>query len=244
LYIGGSSQQTVSREITKRVPAGRGPKFDGQLGNDELRQVRLKLDEAGVRLLTYRINAMPSDEAGCRKVFEFGRKIGIETVIAEPPLASASLDASRGSRPDVLDTIERLCDEYDINLAVSSRGENTSQNGGHPQQLLTLCNGRSRRIGVCGDLAFWLRCGIDPIEGAAMLRDRLIILQVPNLDELHSTNAGKIGPLLEEIHRLDLKPTMFSVEYMQEKSGSMPGIVQSIDLFNKVSVQLAKRGEP
>jgi len=206
LYIGGSSQQTVSREITK--------KFDGQLGNDELRQVRLKLDEAGVRPLTYSIGPMPSDEAGCRRVFDFARKIGIETIIAEPP-------------PDLLDIIERLCDEYDINLAVSSAGKNTSRNGAHPQEVLKLCNGRSKRIGACAPAS---------AEAAATLRDRLIILQVPN-------DPGKIAPLLEEIYRLGVRPTMFSVEYMPEKSGSMPGIVQSIGLFNKVSVQLAKRGE-
>ena len=52
--------------------------------DDELRQIRLKLDAAGVRLLTYYIQDIPGDEAGCRKVFEFGRKIGIETFMSEP----------------------------------------------------------------------------------------------------------------------------------------------------------------
>ena len=43
-----------------------------------------KLDAAGVRLLTYYIQDIPGDEAGCRRVFEFGRKIGIETFMTEP----------------------------------------------------------------------------------------------------------------------------------------------------------------
>jgi len=206
LYIGGSSQQTVSREITK--------KFDGQLGNDELKQVRLKLDAASVRLLTYHVQAMPSDEPNCRKVFGFGRKIGIETIIAEPP-------------PEVLDTIERLCDEYDINLAIPSTGQISSRKVGHPREVLKLCNGRSKRIGACAPAT---------AETVAILRDRLIILQLAN-------DAGKIAPLLEEIYRLGVRPTMFSVEYPPDGSMSMPGIAQSIGLFNKVSVQLAKRGE-
>jgi hypothetical protein len=141
LYLGASSQQIVSREVTK--------KFDGQLGNDELRQVRLRLDEAGVRLLTYSIGPMPSDEAGRRKVFEFARKMGVETVIAEPP-------------GDALDAIEKL----------------------------------------------------------------------PN-------DAGKITSLLEETRRRGVRPTMFGVEYIPEKSDSIRGIIQSIDIFNKVSIQLA-----
>jgi len=219
LYVGGSSQQTVSHEIPKNL--------DGQLNSDELRQVRLKLDAARVHLLTYHIDPLPSDEASCRKVFEFARQMGIETIIAEPP-------------SDVLDAIERLCDEYDINLAISGPGGNTSPNSGHPQEVLKLCNGRGKRIGACANLASWIRCDIDPVEAIRMLRDRVIILQVHDLNELTGISAGKIAPLLEEIYRLGLKPTMFSVEYPPDGSISMPGIAQGIDLFNKVSIQLVK----
>ena len=212
LYVGGSGQQTVSREIPKN--------FDGQLNSDELRQVRLKLDAAGVRLPAYSIGPVPSDEAGCRKVFEFARQMGIETIIAEPP-------------SDVLDAIERLCDEYDINLAIPSVGQISSRKAGYPQEVLKLCNGRSKRIGACAPVT---------AETVSMLRDRLIILQLPNMDEPYSSDLGKLGPLLDQIHRLDVRPTMLSVEYVPEKSGSMPGIAQSIDLFNKVSMLLANRG--
>jgi hypothetical protein len=145
LYIGGSSRQTVGREIPKS--------FDWHLDGDELRQVRLKLDAAGVRLLTYSVGPMPSDETGCRRVSDFARKMGIEALIAEPRAGS-------------LDAIEKL----------------------------------------------------------------------PN-------DAGKIEPLLKEIRRRGVRPTMFGVEYVPEQSGSTRGIIQSIDIFNKVSIQLAKRGE-
>ncbi len=49
-YMGGLSFQKVSQEIPKN--------FDTQLTDDELKQVRLKLDSAGVRLLTYYIQNM------------------------------------------------------------------------------------------------------------------------------------------------------------------------------------------
>ena len=74
-YMGGLSFQRVSQDIPKN--------FDEQLTDDELKQIRLKLDAAGIRLLTYYIQSIPGDEAGCRKVFEFGRKIGIETFMSE-----------------------------------------------------------------------------------------------------------------------------------------------------------------
>ena len=79
------------------------------LSDEELKSVRLKLDAAGVRLLTYYIHNIPGDEAGCRKVFEFGRKLGIETFMSEPA-------------PENLDTIERFCDAYDIMVAIHVPG--------------------------------------------------------------------------------------------------------------------------
>ncbi len=65
LYVGGSHHQKVSRDIPKD--------FDGALNNDEMRQIRLKLDAAGVCLLTYRVDGKPSDGA-----VEFARRMGVE----------------------------------------------------------------------------------------------------------------------------------------------------------------------
>ncbi len=228
LYIGGSNLQIVSHDIPK--------KFDEQLNSDELKQIRLKLDSAGVRLLMYHIHDTPSDEAGYRKVFEFGRKVGIEAFIAEPP-------------QDSLDTIERLCDEYDIKLAITCFGQKTSPKYSNYEEALKLCQGRNKRIGVCGNIASWMRSIISPIEAVRMLHDRLIILEVHDLNELNDkgsdvpwgTGIGKIGLLLEEIHLLGLKPTI-SIGYPHDKPISMSEIAQSIEFFNKVSIELAKKG--
>ncbi|MHC4353977.1 MAG: ThuA domain-containing protein, partial [Planctomycetota bacterium] len=116
-YMGGLSFQKVSKEIPKN--------FDPQLTDAESKQIRLKLDEAGVRMLTYYIHNIPGDEAGCRKVFEFGRRIGIETFMTEPS-------------PEALDTIERFCEEYDINVALHNHDKNASPQYWHPEGIVKL----------------------------------------------------------------------------------------------------------
>jgi type 1 glutamine amidotransferase/sugar phosphate isomerase/epimerase len=229
LYIGCSNLQTVSRDIPK--------KFDEHLSNDELRQIRLKLDSAGVRLLAYQIHDTPpdlsagcmADEAGCRKVFEFGRKMGIEALITEPP-------------PDMLGTIEKLCDQFDINLAIFNGDRKTSPQYSNPEEVLKICQSHSKRIGACGSLDFWLRSGISPIEAIRILRDRLLILDTYQQDKTISNSDETIKLVLEEIQRLGLKPTMFSIGYPYDKPDSISGISQSIEFFNKVSVELAKKG--
>jgi type 1 glutamine amidotransferase/sugar phosphate isomerase/epimerase len=230
-YMGGLSFQKVSKKIPKN--------FDAQLSDDELKQVRLKLDSAGVRLLTYYIHEIPGDEASCRKVFEFGRKIGIETFMSEPSVGA-------------LDTIEKFCDDYDINVAIHNHGRKASPQYWHPEGVLKVCRSRSKRIGACADLGYWMRSGIDPIEAVNMLGDRLITVQMHDLHELSGeghdvpwgTGVGKTGQFIECIHELGIRPTMFGLEYSYNWFESLPEIAQCIEFFNKVGTQLAKRGEP
>ncbi len=74
LYVGGNNRQKISRSIPKE--------FDNRLAAEEMQQIRLKLDAASVRLLTYHVDAMPSDGASQRRIVEFASKMGVEAVVA------------------------------------------------------------------------------------------------------------------------------------------------------------------
>ena len=227
-FLGALSFQKVSKDIPKN--------FEPGLSDDELRQVRLKLDAAGVRLLTYYIHDIPADEAGCRKIFEFGRKIGIETFMSEPKL-------------EALDTIERFCDEYDIKVALHNHDQKASPNYWNPEGILKACEGRGKRLGACADLGYWMRAGIDPVRALNALKDRLITVQVHDLNELSSaghdvpwgSGAGKTERFINEMHRLGLKPTMWGLEYSHNFLESIPEVTKCIDFFNHVSLQTANR---
>jgi type 1 glutamine amidotransferase/sugar phosphate isomerase/epimerase len=226
-YMGGLSFQKVSKEIPKN--------FDYNLNDDELKQIRLKLDSAGIHLLTYYFHDIPGDQAGCRKVFEFGRKNGIETFMSEP-------------NPKALDTIEKFCDDYDIKVAIHNHDRKASPQYWHPENILKLCQGHSKRIGACGDLGYWMRSGIDPLKALNILKDRLITVQMHDLHEISpeghdvpwGTGVGKTEQFIKEIYRLGIKPTMFGLEYSYNWFESMPEIVKCISFFNKVTMKLAK----
>jgi len=173
LYVEGSNRQQVSSEIAKN--------FDGRLSDDERRTVRLKLDAAGVRLLTYRLDRTPTEQAGWRRAFEFGRKMGVEAFIGTPPISA-------------MDTIEKLCDECDIRFALDDGDSDI-------RRLRRACRGRSERIGVYGDPAAWKRRGLDPVETVGALRKRVTVLQVSDGSDA----------VVKEVHRLGLTPVMFGV---------------------------------
>jgi len=168
-------------------------------------------------------------------VFEFGRKLGIEAFLSEPD-------------PKALDTIERFCNEYGIGLALHNHDPKASPHYWHPEKILKLCQGRGPRIGACGDLGYWIRSGVDPVEAARILKDRLLTVQVHDLHERTpeghdvpwGTGAGQTARFFEEIHAQGIRPLAIGFEYSRNWLESMPEVAQSIAFFNDVSLRLAK----
>ena len=228
-YMGGLSFQKVSEQIPKN--------FEPGLTDDELQQIRLKLDSAGVTMLTYYYHSIPGDQAGCRKIFDFARKIGIETFMSEPA-------------PESLDTIEKLCDEYDINVALHNHDRKASPQYWRPEGILKACEGRTKRIGACADMGYWMRDGIDPIEALTKLKDRLITVQMHDLNELTpqghdvpwGTGIGRTEQFLREMHRLGITPTMFGLEYSYNFLESMPDVNKCAEFFSNLTLKLASKG--
>jgi type 1 glutamine amidotransferase/sugar phosphate isomerase/epimerase len=228
-YFGGLSfMQQVSKEIPKN--------FDQNLTDDELLPIRLKLESAGVRMPVYYAQTIPSDEADCRKLFDFGNKMGIETFICEP-------------KAEQLDLLDKLANEYAINIGIHNHGPNISPLTWRPEQVLALCEGRSKRIGAAPDLGYWLRLGIDPIESIRILKDRIITVQMHDLHEAGEnghdvpwgTGIGKSREFFQELHRLGVKPTMIGLEYSGEWLESMPKLAKCIEFFNATTLELTHK---
>jgi type 1 glutamine amidotransferase/sugar phosphate isomerase/epimerase len=220
-YIGGLSFQKVAADVPQN--------FDCELTDAQLERIRLAMDDAGVRMPTCYYATIPADEDGCRKVFEFGRKMGIETFISEPP-------------PESLDMIERFCDEYDIKLAIHNHGPDQSPLYWRPEGVLEVCRGRSPRIGACPDTGYWIRSGIDPIEGIRKLGDRLITIQAHDLDELSpdghdvpwGTGKADFATLVRELSRQKSRPTVFDVEYSYDFHDNLAQIARCVEFFDRI----------
>ncbi len=227
--IGGLSfMQQVSKEIPKN--------FDQNLSDNELLKIRMKLESVGVRMPVYYAQTIPSDEAACRKLFEFGNKMGVETFICEP-------------KPAQLDLLEKLANEYGINIGIHNHGPNISPDTWRPEMVLALCEGRSKRIGAAPDLGYWLRHGIDPVEAARLLKDRILTVQMHDLHEAGEkgedvpwgTGIGKSRVFFEELRRLGIKPCMIGLEYSGDWYESMPKLAKCIEFFNVTSLELAAK---
>jgi sugar phosphate isomerase/epimerase len=226
-YVGGlCSEQPVSKEIPKD--------FDQNLSDDELRQIRMKMETAGVRMLTYYVRKFPNEEATCRKLFTFANKMGVETFMGEP-------------KPEQLALLDKLANEYGVNIAIHNHDQGISPIYWRPENVLKACEGHSKRIGACPDVGYWLRSGIDPIEAIRILKDRILMVHLHDLHETGGnghdvpwgTGIAKSAEFLSELHRLGAKPTMIGIEYAHDWHESMPKIAQCIEFFNETTLKLA-----
>jgi sugar phosphate isomerase/epimerase len=209
----------------QRVNGDSDAKLDASLTDGALAAVRAKLDSAGATLTSIYIHELSTNEAVCRRSFEFAQKLGVETIISEP-------------RPEALNHIERLCGEFGINVALHNHPQGRSRYW-HPQEVLRVLEGRSPRLGACADLGHWQRSGITPAEGLRLLGPRLLSLHVKDLNEATpnghdvwwGTGRGDIAGVLREVHRLGVRPTLFAIEYEHNWDDNRNDIAQCAKFF-------------
>ncbi len=196
--------------------------------------VKKRLKNKGVKLVNYGVCHLPNDKSACRKTFDFAKEMGIETLVAEPKF-------------EALDVIEKLCDEYRINLSIHNHPEPSTY--WNYETVLKHCKGRSKRIGACADTGHWMRSGINPLEAIKALQGRIISFHFKDLNKYGrqgahdvpwGTGEADVKALLAEIHRQKLR-AVFSIEYEHNWLESLPEIAESVAYFDSVAASLAAK---
>jgi len=191
---------------------------------------RLKADGI-IKLVNMGVVQLPPDEAKSRKVFEFAKNMGIDTLVAEP-------------EPAALDIVEKLCKEYNIKVAIHDhpKGHSIYWN---PDSVLAAIKGRTPLMGACADVGHWMRSGLDPLECLKKLDGHVICLHFKDLNEMGmnahdvpwGTGVGQTKALMEELKRQNFHGA-FCVEYEYHWETSQPEIAQCVKFFNQTCDEL------
>jgi sugar phosphate isomerase/epimerase len=174
---------------------------------------------------------LPADEAKSRKVFEFAKAWGIDTLVAEPA-------------PEALDTVEKLCKEYNIKVAIHDHPK--PNHYWNPDVVLAAIKGRTPLMGACADVGHWMRSGLDPLECLKKLDGHIIALHFKDLNEMGvkahdvpwGTGVGKMKELMAELKRQHFHGA-FCVEYEYHWENSSPEIAQCVKFWNETCAELA-----
>lgn len=180
--IEGFSTQKFSAEIPKNL--------DYNLTPNELTAVKDRLRALNLRMTAYHIDTIGQDEDSRRKLFEFAKGLAVETIISSPdPASFADLD--------------RLANEFGINVAISNRTRKETPAYWAPKSLLSAVDGRTRRLGACADIGYWIEEGIRPLDGLELLKDRVIAVNLRG-------SAG-LAEIVREMYRMGIKPSLITV---------------------------------
>jgi sugar phosphate isomerase/epimerase len=165
-----------------------------------------------------------------RKLFEFAKYMGIETINSEPA-------------PQFLDLVDQLANEFEINVAIHNHPIPTRYY--HPDSVLNALEGRSARMGACGDIGHWVRSGLDPVDCIEKLEGRLMSFHFKDLKEksrdthdvIWGTGISDVEGILRELKRQGFKG-VFTVEYEHNWDNNMPEVIASAKYFNQVAASL------
>lgn len=214
--------QTVSKLIKVKT--------DHNMSPEVMAKVRAKLASAGVKLVNYGVVGLPKDPAAAEKVFAWARKMGVETIVAEPD-------------PKMLGMLDKLCGEYQINLAIHNHPKPSRY--WNPDSVVEACKGLSKRVGACADTGHWARSGLDPLECLRKLKGRIISFHLKDLNERArrardvpwGTGVCNVYAMLREVKAQGVKG-VFSIEYEHKSADSLPDLRKCVAYFDLMAAAL------
>lgn len=202
-------------------------KFSHDSPEEVIAQVKAALAKHGVKAVNYGVVAIPTDEAGARKIFAFAKKMGIYAITTE------SVNA--------MDTIEKMVKEFNIAVAFHNhpkREKNPDYKVWDPNYVLSIVKDRDPRIGACADTGHWATSGLTPLDCVRILKGRIISVHMKDRpaigpgqhDVPFGTGALNLKGVLDELRAQGFKGNI-SIEYEHNWENSVPEITQCIQFF-------------
>ena len=214
------------------IGEGIAEKLDYRMEPSLREKVLARLQEKGIKMNAYGVSS-PDNEEDWRRLFEFAKAMGVETISSEPDEKFMPL-------------ISQLCDEFEVNLAIHNHA--TPSKYWDPKTVLATIEGYSERVGACADIGHWVRSGLDPIESLKVLEGRLFHLHMKDLTEKNKKEAHDVhwgtgvvdlDGLIAELKRQGFKGSV-SAEYEHNWENNAADIAASIQNFRNAI--LAQKG--
>lgn len=187
-----------------------------------------------LRLVAYDFfPAANPDDAGLRQLFEFARSLKVLTIVAGPPAAA-------------LPSYDRLANEFGVNVALEDPPQARTHTYTDPQQVLAALNGLSPRVGVCADLAAWMRVGVRPLDALQTLGSRVIAVRLADSRSLgHRGRPAAFGrgsrgipDFLMAMYRMGVQPSFLTVE-ASGKGDALAELTKSFQAYDNALQPIA-----
>lgn len=194
---------------------------------DVVEGVRKGLASVGVRINAYGVCGFTKDHEKNKALFSFAKQMGIGNLSADPA-------------PDSFDSLEKLVEEFQINIAIHNHGPKSRYST--LEDILKVLAGRSERIGVCVDTGHFVRSDVSPIEAVRKLAGRVHGVHLKDTKEKADIVVGKGDLDLAGFLRA-LKDARFSgylsLEYESDPDNPMPAMQECLAAVREAVKKLA-----
>lgn len=209
------------------------------LAADVRKELKARLDDRGIAMTSFYAELGADSSEGLtasRKVFDFAKEMGVKTIVAEPP-------------PEAFDWVDKLCDEYGINLAVHNHPRGGDSRYWSPDEVLRVVKGRGKRVGACCDTGHWVRSGLDPVECLRKMEGRIVALHLKDVAEWGKpeardvplgTGKAKYEAVLGELHRQGFKGVA-SIEYEHDSERLSEEVAACLDFVESTAKKLSAK---
>jgi sugar phosphate isomerase/epimerase len=192
--------------------------------------LKAKFAAAGIKVTNYGVVKLNNDEAADRKVFDFAKEMGVDTIVSEPT-------------DDSFDLLDKLIAEYGIKVAIHNHPQPSHYYD--PETVLNAIKGHSARIGACADTGHWTRSGLNAVDCLKKLEGHVITLHFKDTnDQKKDVPFGKgntdIKGMMTELKRQNFHGT-FSMEYESGATGEQltNELKECIVFFDREAARLA-----
>ena len=170
------------------------------------------LDKIKVKINAFGVEAFSANHTTNEKIFQFGQKLGIENLSADPT-------------KDSFDSLQKLVRQYNIRIAIHNHGPEDNR-WQRPEWILESVKNLDPRIGACVDTGHYLRANVDPVEAIRILGSRVLGVHLKDFDASSKEQIPGQGQLnLTNVFQalLDVGfDGVLSLEYEAHKKNPVP----------------------
>jgi len=173
------------------------------------RSARTKLDQAGIRCVSYYTATIKEDQ-DLENAVRFARLLGSSNVTGD----------ATGS---ILNRIDRRFTQEQLTFGIHNhyfKGKKFAYES--PEDVLSALAGLSKTVGATADVGHFASCGHDPVSAVRKLGHRLMLVHLKDIQAvdgevnvLLGTGISKISAVMQELHRQNFAG-LVAVEYEKE----------------------------
>lgn len=203
---------------------------------DQIAAILKLCTEYGVAPKAYGVQAFNKNHDNNKKLFDFGKSLGIAVFSADPD-------------PDSFDSLDKLCDEYKIAIAIHPHGPaggNRMHRWYNADLIMKAVKDHHPLIGSCLDTGHLIRSAqmghnLDPAEEIRKMGARNFGIHLKDHDNAKKTDvvvgkaALKVDEVFKALRDVNFK-NMISIEYEANPQNPNADVAACLEVIKKYNV--------